>query len=422
MRMKRFALIGAAVLLLLPMFTGCPGGREDRLVVWSFTDEIEDWIRMFNIGDAIGMPIEYSLTPTDQFPDRLTPALATGGAAAPDVFALESAFVRFYIESGLLLDLTDLYHEVRGRVLNYPVAIATHNGRVYGMSWQATPGAMFYRRSLAIRYFGTDDPAVIQQHFSNWDNFLLAARHIHDQSNGRTVTISTLGDLTNPFMAARTQPWVVNGSLNIDPAVIRRMEMSRYLSENGFEGRVTQWSEGWFAGFRGELADELGPLGVFATFLPTWGLHFVLATNAPGTSGDWAMIPGPAPWFWGGTWLAAYRGTRQPDAAREFIRQITVNEDNLEAWARETGDLLNNMSVVNRIRDDFAMPFLGGQNHYAAFADMAVGIDGSLIQGTDQAIDALFLEAVNQYANGESTLDEALAMFRAQVSAQLNIN
>jgi len=223
-------------------------------------------------------------------------------------------------------------------------------------------------------------------------------------------------------MAARTQPWVVNGRLNIDPAVVRRMEMSRYLSDNGFEGRAETWAESWFAGFRGDLADEFGPLDVFATFLPTWGLHFVLATNAPDTSGDWAMIPGPAPWFWGGTWLAAYRGTRQPDAAREFIRQVTVNEANLEAWALATGDMLNNMNVVNRIRDGFSMPFLSGQNHYAAFADMAVHIDGSLIQGTDQAINALFLEAVNQYANGEATMDEALAMFRTQVSAQLNIN
>jgi len=426
MKVKQFAFGGVvAVVVALLMFTGCPRPAENRLVVWSFTDEIENMIAMHNVAEALGMEIAYSLTPTDQFPDRLSPALMAGGAVAPDVFALESAFVRQFIEYGpdLLLDLTDLYNEVRGRVLRYPVEVASVGGRVFGMSWQATPGAMFFRRSLAIRYLGTDDPAVVQQYFANWNTFLGTARNISEQSEGGTVVVSSLGDLNFPFLASRAQPWVVNGQLHIDPMMIQYLEMVRYLRDNGFEGRVGQWSEGWFAGMRGDLADEAGnPVEVFAYFLPTWGLHFVLAQNAPGTSGDWAMIPGPASWFWGGTWLAAYAGTRHPEAAREFIRLLTLDETNLERWARETGDFLNHMDVVNRIVDDFSLPFLGGQNHYAAFLEPARGIDGGLIQGTDQAIQALFLEAVEQYANAEATMEAALAMFREQVSAQLGIN
>ena len=44
----------------------------------------------------------------------------------------------------------------------------------------------------------------------------------------------------------------------------------------------------------GVLADESGnQKEVFSYFLPTWGLHYVLKTNAPETSGDWAMCAGP---------------------------------------------------------------------------------------------------------------------------------
>ena len=418
--MKRcIALIGVAVLLVL---AGCSRPAENRLVVWSFTDEIENMIAMHNVGDALGMEIAYSLTPTDQFPDRLNPALMAGGNVAPDVFALESAFMRTYMESGLLLDLSELYEEVRGRVLRYPVEMATYNGKIYGMSWQATPGALFYRRSLAIRYLGTDDPARVQEYFQDWDAFLATARNISAQSNGRTKIVSSVQDLSFPFFASRTRPWIVNNQLHIDPAALRYLEMGKYLRDNGLDGRALQWDESWFAGMRGDLADERGnPVEVFSYLLPTWGLHYVLAQNAPATSGDWAMIPGPAPWFWGGTWLAAYSGTKNPEAAKNFIRQLTTNEDNLYRWARETGDFLNNMAVVDRIVDDFSMDFLGGQNHYAAFAAMAQHIDGSLIQGTDQAIQALFLEAVNQYVNSEATLEQALEGFRIQVSAQLGL-
>jgi ABC-type glycerol-3-phosphate transport system substrate-binding protein len=419
MKVKYLALVAVAAMLL----TGCPGGRgDDRLVVWSFTDEIENMISMFNIEEVLGMEIAYSLTPTDEFPDRLDPALMAGRGVAPDVFALEAAFVRRYIESGLLLDLTEIYREVSGRVLGYPVAVATHNGRVYGMSWQATPGAMFYRRSLALRYFGTDDPAVIQTYFNNWDNFLSSARLLSESSGGTTRVISAIDELNHPFLTSRSQPWVVNGRLHIDPAMMTYINMARYLRDNGFDGLAGTWAESWFAGMRGDLTDPAGnPVEVFSYLLPTWGLHYVLAQNAGDTAGDWAMMPGPSPWFWGGTWLAAYEGTNHPEAAKDFIRFLTTNEDNLLRWANETGDFLNNMNVVNSIRDDFSMPFLGGQNHYSAFADMAVGIDASLVQGTDQAINALFLEAVNQYVNDEASLDDAIATFRQQVSAQLGI-
>ena len=409
-------------LIAMVTFSAYDQRNADRLVVWSFSDEIENMMTMHNVETTLGMRIDYSLTPTDQFSDRLTPALRAGRWMAPDVFALEAAFVRMYIESGLLLDLTDLYNGVRGKILRYTVEVATHNGRVYGMSWQATPGAMFFRRSLARQYLGTDDPVAVQAYFSNWDRFFETARRIGGASNGRTVAVSSMGDLFHPFRGARTQPWVVNGRLHIDPAMIQYMRTARYLRQNGLEGRVEQWSEGWFDGMRGNLSDARGRLNVFAYFLPTWGLHFVLAQNAPGTSGDWAMIPGPAPWFWGGTWLAAYRGTRHPEAARNFIRLLTTNETNLERWALGTGDLLSHTVVVDRIKDGFSMPFLGGQNHYAAFAEMAMHIYGRLIQGTDEAINTLFMGAITQYANGEATMEQALAWFREQIRDQLGIN
>jgi len=420
MRLKHFSLVVGAV-LALTVLTGCPDRRENTLVVWSFTNEIERMIEMFDVEAAIGMEIDYTLIPSDQFTDRLDPALLAGVRVAPDVFALESAFVRAYIESGLLLDLTELYEAVRNSVIRYPVEIATHNGRVYGMSWQAAPGAMFFRRSIARELLGTDDPAVVQTYFDNWYLFLETAQRMSDDSGGRVVVVSAVDDLGFPFYASRDRPWVVDGELYVDPVLLDYMRIARTLRDNGLDGRAMQWSESWFAGMRGELADELGNrIDVFSYFLPTWGLHYVLAEQAPETAGDWAMIPGPASWFWGGTWLVAYRDTRHPEVAKEFIRLLTTNEDNLYRWATETGDFVNNLNVINRILETGTPnAFLGGQDHYAEFAAMAPYIDGSIIQGTDQTIQSLFLEAVNQYVHAESTMEEALDMFRAQVRALL---
>ena len=392
-----------------------------NLTVWSFTDELGEMVNNYYRKAFPDVVIDYSLTPTEQFPSRLDPVLAQG-IGAPDLFALESAFVRKYVESGHLLDITDVYLRNKDKLLTYPVEIGAYNGRVYAMSWQACPGAMFYRRSLAKKYLGTDDPKVVQTYFTDLNKFLETARLLKDKSNGSCVVVSSLGDLQFPFFSARQNPWVVRNTLVVDPVLDQYLEISKTLHDERLEGRVGQWSEGWFAGMKGELRDETGPIEVFSYFLPTWGLHYVLKTNAPATSGDWAMVPGPVPYRWGGTWIGAWKDTPNPELAKHMIEYLTTGDEFLEAWARDKGDMVGNLRVVNKIKDSYREPFLGGQNHYAEFADMALGVNGRLVQGTDDVIQALFGEAMSAFVNGEKTKAQTLADFRQQVRSQVGVN
>jgi hypothetical protein len=105
-------------------------------------------------------------------------------------------------------------------------------------------------------------------------------------------------------------------------------------------------------------------------------------------------------------------------AAKEFIRFVATDDDFLEAWAKETGDLVGNLNVVNKIKDTYSEPFLGGQNHYAAFAEMAKNVNGRLLQGSDEAIEAMFDEAVTAFVNGEKTKQKAKDDFLAQANSQ----
>jgi ABC-type glycerol-3-phosphate transport system substrate-binding protein len=428
--MKRILLIAGAVLVL---FSGCPkkqtgqtsrtagGEAGGKLVIWSFTDELKNMTENPTWGFKATHPkidVEYSQTPSDQFQAKIDPVLASG-QGAPDIIALESAFVRKYVESGLLLDVTDIYEAKKSDLLAYPAEVGTYQGKVYGLSWQAAPGALFYRRSLAKKYLGTDDPKQVQSYFNSFPKFLETAQDLKKKSNGACVVVSSLGDLRNSFLSARSKSWIVNGKVEVDPAMEQYIDIGKTLHDNRLEGRVGQWSEGWMAGMRGELKDEAGkPVEVFSYFLPTWGLHYVLKTNAPGTSGDWAMIQGPSSYRWGGTWVGAYKNTKNPAAAKEFIRYVATDESFLEAWAKDTGDLVNNLKVVNKIKDTYSEPYLGGQNHYAEFAEMAKNVNARLLQGSDEAIEAMYDEAASSYWNGEKTKQQAIKDFLDQANAQ----
>jgi ABC-type glycerol-3-phosphate transport system substrate-binding protein len=361
------------------------------------------------------------MTPTDQFQHKLDPVLSSG-RGAPDVFALEDSFVRKYVESGHLLDLTDIYNANKNKLLAYPVEIGTYNGRVYALSWQACPGAMFYRRSMAKKYLGSDDPAVVQAYFSNPGKFLETAKLLKEMSGGKCVVTASYSELLAPFLGARTQPWVVNGKLVIDPIIEEFMDICKSLRDNKLYGGVGQWSEGWFVGMTDKLRDGYGkPAEVFSYFLPTWGLHYVLKTNAHDTPGDWAMIPGPVPYYWGGTWICAWKNTPNPNAAKEFIRYLTTDNNFLVKWAKDTGDFVTNTEVVGKIKNNYSEPFLGGQNYYAAFAEIAKNINGRLKQKTDVVIEDPFMEEVYAYIEGEKTKEQALRDFRLQVTKALGL-
>jgi len=389
---------------------------DGKLTVWSFTDELANMINNPLWGFKAkhsGVQVKYSQTPSDQFENKLDPVLASG-RGAPDIFALESSFVRKYVESGYLLDITDIYEANKNKLLAYPVEVGTYNGRVYALSWQAYPGAMFYRRSLARKYFGTDDPAQVQANFSSPSRLLRTAKILKQKSNGNCVITPSYGDLFLPFLGARTRPWVVDKQIVIDPVMEQFMEISKTLYERGLVGRVGQWSEGWFAGMKGELRDDGSKLEVFSYFLPAWGLHYVLKTNSPNTAGDWAMIQGPAPFYWGGTWIGAWKNTQNPEAAKEFIRYLTTDNDFLENLAKDIGDLVSSTEVIDKIKNSFSEPYLASQNSYAAFAEMARNVNGKLEQKTDNAINDLFREAVNYYIEGEKTKAQALVDFKSQ--------
>jgi len=422
MSMKRaFAVFALLVSTIAVSTCAAPAQEKSKLTVWSFAVEMDEMIDKYYRQTHPYVTVDYNIVPPDWFTSELDHVLASE-QGMPDIFDMESDLVRKYVESGLLLDLTDIYEANKSKLLAYPTEIGTYNGRVYAMSWQACTGAMFYRRSLAKKYLGTDDPKVVQSYFSGLGKLLETAKVLGDNSNGSCVVVSSIGDLLRPFLGARKNPWIVKSSLVIDPVMEQYMDVCKTLRDNRWEGRVWQWSEDWFNGMNGDLKDERGRRQeVFSYFFPAWGLHHVLKPYAPDTAGDWAMIPGPTSWYWGGTWIGASKNTKNTAAVKEFIRYLTTDDGFLEKWAMDKGDVVANTAVLNKIKNAFSEPFLAGQNHYGEFVEMVKNVNGGLAQGTDMVVNSLWNDAVSAFVNEEKSKAQALADFRRQVAAELGL-
>lgn len=445
----------ATVATEAPMATEAPVATAEAgktvLNVWSFTNEIQTMAVAFEKTHP-DVDVIYTMIPmtNGEYQTKLMATLGTD--AVPDVVALEAAFVKQYVESDFLADLSDLKTSA-DELKTYPVVleVGTHEGVIKAYSYQATPGAFFYRRSLAKEYFGTDDLAEIQALVADMDKFAAAAEVVKTKSGGNTFMVGSSGDFMNLFYANRAQPWIVDNTLTVDPMVDKMVETAKLFRDNGYESKATQWTEGWFAGMNDSLKDAEGnSKQIFSYFLPTWGLPYVLSpnsTSADGTTttvGDWAMINGPMPYQWGGTWMGAMEESKNLDLAKEFVRFCALDEENLTNWAtgvytneylkaidpnvpddqqQAAGDFVSSQVVVEKITTGFddstLSEFLGGENSYGAFAAAAPSVTAKLMQGTDDAIQRALNDPLNSYLEGTTTLEEMWTAWKDAVRAEL---
>jgi multiple sugar transport system substrate-binding protein len=449
--MKRLFVVFSVFIIASMLLTACGPKQTQPLQIWSFTNEILTMAKAYE-KEHPGVKTNYTMIPmtNGEYQTKLLATLGTD--QAPCVVALEAAFVKSYVEANYLADLGELMPAAKAaNVYPFVYEVGTDPaGVTKAYSYQATPGALFYRRSLAKEYFGTDDPAEMQKILGDMDKYAAAAEVVKQKSNGNTFMVASNGDFQNLFFANRAKPWVVDNTLTVDPMVDKMLATAKLFRDNGYEARATQWQEGWFAGMNDTLVDASGaPKQIFSYFLPTWGLPYVLAPNAKSkdgtkdTSGDWAVINGPLPYQWGGTWLGVMKDCKDQKTAKDFVKFATLDENQLFNWAtgvytneylkaidptigdsqaQAAGDFVGSKNVVEKViplfdNSDLAK-FLGGQNSYAGFAAAAPAVNAKLMQGSDDEIQRALNDPENAYLNGEITLDEMWKTWKDAVKNQ----
>lgn len=444
---KTISLLLAAMLLFGCMSLASAEEEKVTLSIWSFTNELEGMIKKYYEPSHPNVEIKYTLYPTDggEYTGKLDPLFATAPDSdeAPDVYALEAAFVKKYVNSDNTADLKDLgfVDEDFATCIPAMLQIGQDNRTTAqkGLAWQSTPGALMYRASLAEKYLGVTTPEEFQEKVADWDAFMETARELDEASEGAVKMFNSTGDIWNAYKYNRSSAWVVDSKLVIDDVLYDYLDLLKEAQEDGLYNEGTAWTETWFAGMKTDIT--------LCYLLPTWGLHYTLKPHCGegtadgmsdeelkaaceangGTYGDWRMVAGPVGYSWGGTWLGANTAKvasasdAKKAAMKEFIRFFTLDEDFLYQYASDSGDFVSNNTIVDKIvaAGGTPNPFLGGQDHYGIFAQAANLANGSTLTEYDETIDTLWNDnCVQPYIRGEKDLDTAIADFKAAVAAQ----
>ena len=159
-----------AIVLALMLMLGCVSFASAetpkiKLVVWSFTNELQGMIEKYYLPDHPELEIEFQIYPTDghAYQDKVDNLLGSNAASdeAPDIFTLEAAFVKHYVEMDWTGDLKTIGFTDEELASAFPVMAqigANSAGVQKGLSWQSTPGVLMYRASLAEKTWASPLP------------------------------------------------------------------------------------------------------------------------------------------------------------------------------------------------------------------------------------------------------------------------
>ena len=273
---KALALVLSVMMLIGCMSFASADEGKIKLVVWSFTNELQGMIEKYYLPNHPELEIEFQIYPTDgnAYTTKVDNTFGADptSAEAPDIFTLEAAFVKHYVEMDWTGDLKTIgfTDEELGEAFPVMAQIGQNAAGVQkGLSWQSTPGVLMYRASLAEKYLGVKSPEEMQEKVKDWDTFLETAEELKEKSEGACKMVIGSGDIWNAYQYQRSEGWVVDGKLVIDDELLDFEELCKTMEQDDLTHKGGAWSEVWFAGMRGELETR-------CFVLPTCGLHFTL--------------------------------------------------------------------------------------------------------------------------------------------------
>ncbi|MBS5933116.1 MAG: carbohydrate ABC transporter substrate-binding protein [Clostridiales bacterium] len=329
-----------------------------------------------------------------------------------DMFLVEADYALKYVNSDYTVDVVNdlgVSEDSLSNQYKYTQDIVRDSkGALKGSSWQACPAGMIYRRDIAKKVFGTDDPDKIQEIFSDWDAFKDAAAKLKDKGYLATASVN---DAYRVFSNNVTSKWVEDGKINIDENIKTWVDMSKEMVDNKETSTYELWSSDWSKGF-------MKNGNVFAYFGPAWFVDFTL--GGKGTDGDWYATKGPQGFFWGGTWICGATGTDNQSLIKDIILKLTTDDTIMKDIVVKDNDFVNNTTVMDAMATDttYASAVLGESNPLGTYAAGAGSIDLSNISPYDQGCTEEFQGAMKDYFDGNATYDEALQNFYSLITVK----
>ncbi|MDP4181619.1 MAG: ABC transporter substrate-binding protein [Bacillota bacterium] len=400
--------------------------QKKKLVFWSYNrDEYSFLTKMI---ESKFKDVELvTLHPPDskdiveaEFLKRILREGGQPGCAYPaiDIFSVESSLVKSFIDvNGYTSDLTDKATELIGNMYKYTVDAGTDKiGKIKALSPEICPGGIAYKKQVAKKYLGTDDPDRICEMLSTPDKMLQTAGKLKVSSNGKVTLFPDWRELLPFYKANRNYGWIIDNKLNIDTQMLDLFDYAKKLKENKYINNFTQWSQEWSTAIGADEKSLCWPV-------PTWGIPWIIGANdkKAADGGKWGFTTGPGYYYWGGTWYCISPNSQNQDLAWEVIKYITSDKEFLKEYIKTSycQGSPNNIDLMKELISTGETDKTTGQNLNEYYSSIAKKCNGTLSTPYDDFIEKEYGNVMDSYLTGAiKTKNEAINKFTNKVSGK----
>lgn len=347
---------------------------------------------------------------SDEYKKEIEAAYQKGGQKVPSIVAIDEDVSKHFMSSDMFvsMDSIGITKKDYSNEFQYTIDYATVNGKLKGLCWQATPGCFVYRTDIAQKVLGTSDPVKVQTYVKDWDAFMQTAEKMK-QAGYKMV--SGPKEIQNAALADRKSAWVNDGTVTIDPAVDKYLELAMQLIDNGYTNKNDPWTDGWGSDFTGD---------VFGYFGCPWFVYWSINDEESGsaTAGKRNICAGPSAYNWGGTYLSVTDKCPNKELAALVLKTLCCDTDVMYKIQDETLDFVNNKAVVQKMiaNGKGATPILGGANPLQTWYNVAVKVDGSKATQYDSVIDGYLYTVIDGCEGGHhESKDDMKSMLKAMI-------
>lgn len=430
--------------------TNTASGDVTNLVLWTWNNDAIKFAKWFNETHTDIQVEAINVASSGEYETKVQTALLAG-EKEPDIIGCEMGWFDLFVDAGFFADLNQFgAQDYADLQFDYVWELGQDDaGAQRCISYQVTPAGFYYRNDIAEKIFGYSDPESVAKHFASYDAIMEAAKLAKSKGYRLFASDSELG------YCQYNEPWVVDGVVNLNDERIEKMEMTSAFYNEGLTAYAAQWTTPWYQSMSGSIPvleesvmwgadglnvwngdseegwaafeEEAANMGytdtteVCAFGLPTWG-NLILSSHAGDTYGNWGFVAGPTAAYGGGGWFGISELSEKKEAAWEFVKWMTLNEDTLERWYQEGGDqddggdAVSLVSLYEKHMND-ENPSYNNQKLYAEWSKIAENIDFSIQTKYDTTLNDLWGTAISNYKTGEMTKEEAIEEFYNQVEA-----
>ena len=311
----------------VPYSEPLPTDYQGTLTMWGSDDDYYSTVTEAFQEIYPNVEFEYISVAHKDLPQKYETALISGGEL-PDIAwsVIDSRGEVFELDmwepleqEPYCFDISQIYEYMRPRMVNT-------KGNVCGIEQSLSPAGLAYRKDLAKRYLGTDDPAQLEAMLPDWESFIEKGKEVYQKSGGSVHMWFSLSDLRQFIQEQQGIPWVQDGTINVEETFGRSLELICRFRDESISDDLAAWTPAWNEAFNGD--------GHIFTTCATWTVQFTIQSydQKGETEGHWGLMGAPeGNANLGGTAMGISKTCKDKRLAWEFLKFATLSTEGARA-------------------------------------------------------------------------------------------